>query len=113
MGTYGDLWGLFPDSGYLVFFQLFHVGLIFPNPLIFIFFFLGLGGINFLHNHFDTPPPVPASIIPTLDMSHILLYTLQTQHATSDIRHWTLYTILLLFLLPHVVCMYTWKVSSA
>ena len=31
---------------------------------------------------------------PLSDISHILLYTLQKQHAISDIRHQTLYTIL-------------------
>ena len=64
IGTYGDLWG--PMGTY------------------------GVGGINFLHTHFDTnPPPLPPSIRPMSDMSHILLYTLQKQHATSDIRHQT------------------------
>ena len=94
--TYGDVWGpMGPFSGFspFSFFQLFHVGLIFPNPLIFLIFSLG-GGINFLHTHFDTNPPPPPSIIPTSDISHILLYTLQTQHAALDTRHQTLYTIL-------------------
>ena len=55
----------------------------------------GVGGINFSHTHFDTnPPPLPPSIRSISDISHILSYTLQKQHAASDIRHKTLYTIL-------------------
>ena len=41
-----------------------------------------------------TPPPLPQSIRCISHTSHILLYTLQKQHAISDIRHHTLYTIL-------------------
>ena len=48
----------------------------------------GVGGINFLHTHLDTPP-LPPSIRSIWDISHILLYTLQKQHATSDIRLYT------------------------
>ena len=56
----------------------------------------GVGGINFLHTHFDTnpPPPFPPSIRSISDISHILLSTLQKQHAISDIGHQTLCTIL-------------------
>ena len=70
MGTYGDLSG--PMGTY------------------------GVGGITFLHPHLDTNPPVPPapSIRSILDISHILVYTLQKQHAISDIGHQTLYTIL-------------------
>ena len=97
--TYGDLWGpMGPFSGLRLFsfFQLFHVGLIFPNHFISFIFFSWVGGINFLHTNFDTnPPPLfPPSIRPISDISHISLYTLQTQHATLDMRHQTLYTVL-------------------
>ena len=64
IGPYGDLWG--PIGAY------------------------GVGGINFLHTHLDTnPPPLPPSIRSISDISDILLYTLQNQHATSDIRLYT------------------------
>ena len=49
MGTYGDIWGLFLDSD---FFQLFHVGLIFPNPFN---FFSWVGFCTPIL----TPPPLP------------------------------------------------------
>ena len=93
--TYGDVWGpMGPFSG-LVFFQLFHIGLIFPNPLILYIFFLDGGASTFCAPILTpTPPPLPPSIIPTSEISHILLYTLQTQHATSDFGHQTLCTIL-------------------
>ena len=78
MGAYGDLWG--PIGTYGDLWDL-------SGPMG----TCGVGGINFLHTHFDTLPP---SITSISDISHILLYTLQKQHATSDIRHETLYTIL-------------------
>ena len=82
IGTYGDLWGLFPDCG---FFQLFHVGLIFSQPLYFFIFFLG----GFLHTHFDTSPPfLQAS---KLHQTYLLVYTANTtchiRHQTSDFLH--------------------------
>ena len=58
---------------------------------------MGWGGINFLYTHFDTnppPPPLSPSIRSISNISHLLLWTLQKQHAISDIRHHTLYTIL-------------------
>ena len=79
VGTYGGLWGHFGTHWHLW------------GPMG----TYGVGGINFLHTHFDnTPPPLPPSIRSILDISHILLYTLQNKHATSDIRHETLYKIL-------------------
>ena len=77
IGPYGDLWGPIGTYGDL------------SGPMG----TYGVGGINFLHTHFDTPPLRP-SIGSISDISHILLYTLQKQHATSDIRHQTLHTIL-------------------
>ena len=86
-GTYGDVWGPMGTFSGFWFFLAFSCWLDhFPTPL-FLFFFLA----GFLHTHFDPYPPRPPSMKPTSD---ILLYTLQTQHATSDIRHQTLYTIL-------------------
>ena len=93
-GTYGDIWG---HMGAFCAFWLFSFFAAFPccldlsQPLYFFIFFSVGGGINFLHTRFDTPP-LPPSITPISDTSHILLYTVQTQHATSDIRHQTLYT---------------------
>ena len=77
MGTYGDFSGFW-------FFPAFPCWLDLSQPRYFFIFFLG----GFLHTHFD-PPPLPPSIRPISDISLILLYTLQTQHATSDIRHQT------------------------
>ena len=83
LGTYGDLCGVFQDSRCLVFSQLFHVGLIFPNPL---FFFLDGGHHLFAHPFRQPPSPLPPSIRPISGISHMLLHTLQTQHATSHIH---------------------------
>ena len=57
--TYGDLWGpMGPFSGFWLsnFLPLFHLGLMFLIPLIFFIFSL-VGGMNFLHTHYDTNPP--------------------------------------------------------
>ena len=92
MGTYGDLWGLFPESGCLVFFPAFSYWLDLSNPLIFIIFFLGGGGINFLHPHFDTNPP-PSSKHHTYikHITHLVVYTTNTtchvRHQASDFIH--------------------------
>ena len=86
IGAYGDLWELFPDSGFL---RLFHVGLLFPDPIVFSCF-SSLG--------FRTPisiAPLPPRIKPMSPTSHILLHTLQTQLATRDIRLQISYIILL------------------
>ena len=98
LGAYGDLWGPMGTYG----------GLWGPNGTY------GVGGINFLHNHLDTnPPPLPPSITSISDISHILLYTLQKQHATSDIRLYTqsyhgpvttLFLGLILCLVPMTPC---------
>ena len=99
MGTFGDLWGVLGSYGDLQgpmfptfsrfwlfgFFLLFLVGLIFhmpqfPNPFCFFLSFWGGGHQILAHPFWHPPTPLPPSIRP-------ILYTLQTQHATSDIRH--------------------------
>ena len=118
VGTYGGLWGLVATYGYL----WGPIG-IFVDPLAPMGTYgdlwgpmgtNGVGGINFLHTHLDTsPPPLPPSIISISDISHILLYTLQKQHATSDIGRYTqschgpvriLFLGLILCLVPMTPC---------
>ena len=94
MGTYGGLWGPIGPYG-----DLWGPMGTFGDPLAPMGTYgdlsgpmgtYGVGGINFLHIHLDTnPPPLPPSIRSISDTSHILLYTLQKQHATPNIRLYT------------------------
>ena len=70
IGTYGDLWRSIGAYGDL----------------------LGGGDHVFAHP-FQHPPAFPRAIGSIPDMSHMLLYTFQKQHAPSDIRLQTLYTL--------------------
>ena len=63
MGTYGDLWG--PMGTY------------------------GVGGINFLHTHLDTPPPFlqASDLYQTYHTSCCIHYKNNMPHETSDFLH--------------------------
>ena len=97
MGSFGDLWG---RMGTYAFFRILVVQFFpaFPSWLdlseTLDFFFSRVGGINFLHTHFDTNAPPP----PFLQASY-LYQTYHTSccihckhnmpHQTSDIRLYT------------------------
>ena len=80
MGTYGGLWGPLGTHWHLW-------GPIGPMGTY------GVGGINFLHTHFDTNPPHPSSKhqMYIRHITHLVVYTAKTtchiRHQTSDFSH--------------------------
>ena len=102
MGTYGGLWGPLGTHWHLW------------GPMGTYRGLWGGGHQLFAHpfGH-QPPPPFPPSIKSISDISHILLYTVQQQHATSDIRLYTqschgpirtLFLGLILCLVPMTPC---------
>ena len=73
MGTYGDLWG--PNGTY--------------GELLGPMGTYGVGGINFLHTHFDTNPPPAPSSKHQICMRHITPLVVYTAKTTCHIRHQT------------------------
>ena len=121
LGTYRDLWGRMGTYGdfirILVFFQLFHVGLIFSQPLYFFIFFLG----GFLHTHFDPSPPFlqASKLHQTYHTSCCIHCKHSMPHQTSDIRLYTQswpinerYTLMLKSVVPTYVACFVGKVCG-
>ena len=99
MGAYGDLWGPIGTYGDL------------SGPMG----TYGVGGINFLHTHFDTPPPFlqALDLYETYHTSCCIHCKNNMPHQTSDIRPYTqschgpvrtLFLGLILCLVPMTPC---------
>ena len=72
LGPYGDLWGPIGTYGELL------------GPMG----TYGVGGINFLHTHFDTNSPAPSSKH-QIYIKHITPLVVYNAKTTSHIRHQT------------------------